>query len=182
MAWLALGLLAAAPAAGCLAFPGRDVHFEPTPPDVVRAMLQLAEVGPGDVVFDLGSGDGRIPIAAAVEFGARGVGIEIDRSLVGRAEAAARAAGVADKIEFRAGDMHTADLRGATVVTLFLNPRPNLRLRPKLQAELPPGSRVVSYLWDMKDWRPEAVRMVIGRRIYLWRIPPRGPPQAPRQE
>ena len=135
-------------------------------------MLELAEVHAGDVVFDLGSGDGRIPIAAARDFGARAVGIEFDAALVDTARQNARAAGVGDRVTFRNGDMYTADLRGATVVTLFLNPRPNLKLGPRLQAALPPGARIVSYMWDMGDWPPDAVRMVDGRRILLWRIPP----------
>ena len=157
-------------ALACRGVPGRDVRFEPTPTSVVRQMLELGGVGPQDVVFDLGSGDGRIPIAAAKEFGARGVGIEIDPALVARAEAAARDAGVQDRVEFRTGDMYTADLRSATVVTLFLHPQPNLKLRPKLQNELAPGSRIVSYIWDMGDWRPHAVRRVNRHRIFQWTI------------
>jgi ribosomal protein L11 methylase PrmA len=134
-------------------------------------MLELAGVGPADVVFDLGSGDGRIPIAAARDFGARAVGIDIDPALVARARENARQAGVASRVTFHTGDMYAADLTGATVVTLFLNPRPNLKLRPTLQASLPPGARIVSYIWDMGDWPPDAVRAVGGRRILLWRAP-----------
>ena len=139
-------------------------------------MLELAEVRPGDLVFDLGSGDGRIPIAAARDFGARAVGIEIDPALVARARQNARDAGVDGRVTFRTGDMYAADLSGATVVTLFLNPRPNLKLRPRLQGSLGPGARIVSYIWGMGDWQPEAVRAVDGRRILLWRVPPRGAP------
>lgn len=157
--------------AGCRTIPGREVRYDPTPRPVVHAMLALAEVGPQDVVFDLGSGDGRIVIAAARAFGARGVGIEIDPVLVARAEANARDAGVSDKVEFRLGDMYAADLRGATVVTLFLHPRPNLKLRPALRSALRPGARVVSYMWDMGDWAPDEVRGAPGRQIFLWRIP-----------
>jgi len=156
--------------AGCAVFLTERPPYEPTQPAVVRAMLQMANVGPGDVVFDLGSGDGRIPIAAAAEFGARAVGIEIDPALVARAREAARQSGVADRVEFRQADMYEADLAGATVVTLFLNPRPNLKLRPKLRASLPNGARVVSFVWDMGDWHPDAVQIVNGRRILLWRI------------
>jgi tRNA A58 N-methylase Trm61 len=133
-------------------------------------MLELAGVGPQDVVFDLGSGDGRIPIAAARDFGARGVGIEIDPALAARAETSARAAGVHGRVEFRVGDMYRADLRGATVVTLFLHPQPNLKLRPRLQRELAPGSRIVSYMWDMGDWRPDIIRRVNRHRIFLWTL------------
>jgi SAM-dependent methyltransferase len=167
---LVLGLLMSS---GCGTSPGRDVRFEPTPMPVVRALLELADVGPQDVVYDLGSGDGRIPIAAAKEFGARGVGIEIDPALVGQAQANARAAGVDDKVEFRLGDMYTADVRPATVVTLFLNPGPNLKLREKLRSDLQAGSRVVSYVWDMGGWKPAEVRRVNEHRIFLWRIPSR---------
>lgn len=167
---LLLGLLVTV---GCRTVPGQDVRYEPTPMPVVRAMLELAEVGPEDVVYDLGSGDGRIPITAAVEFGARAVGIEIDPALVERARANARRAGVDDKVEFRLGDMYAADVRAATVVTLFLHPEPNLKLRPKLRADLQPGARIVSYVWDMGDWTPDDVRRVNRRRIFLWRMPGR---------
>ena len=157
---------------GCGSVPGREVRYEPTPASVVRQMLEVARVGPQDVVFDLGSGDGRIPIAAAKEFGARGVGIEIDPALVARAKARAHEAGVDGRVEFRLGDMYAADLRGATVVTLFLHPEPNLKLRPKLRTELPAGARVVSYMWDMGDWTPAETRRVSRHRIFLWTIRP----------
>lgn len=156
---------------GCRTIPGQDVRYEPTPMPVVRAMLKLADVGPQDLVCDLGSGDGRIPITAAMEFGARGVGIEIDPGLVTEAQAKAREAGVEDKVEFRIGDMYAADVRSATVVTLFLHPGPNLKLREKLRSELQAGSRVVSYVWDMGGWKPAEVRQVNTHRIFLWRIP-----------
>jgi SAM-dependent methyltransferase len=149
-----------------------DVRFDPTPLPVVRTMLQMAAVGPNDVVYDLGSGDGRVVIMAAEEFGARGVGIEIDPALVERARATATAAGVAGRVQFRVGDMYAADVSEATVVALFLHPEPNLKLRPTLLAQLRPGSRVVSYLWDMGDWKPDEVRNIaFRRRVYLWRIP-----------
>jgi SAM-dependent methyltransferase len=138
-------------------------------------MLELARVGPQDVVFDLGSGDGRIPIAAAKDFGARGVGVEIDPALVARAKAHAHKAGVGGRVEFRLSDMYAADLRGATVVTLFLHPEPNLKLRPKLRTELPAGARVVSYMWDMADWTPAETRRVSRHRIFLWTIRPPAP-------
>jgi len=150
---------------------GQLAPFDPTPLEVVDRMMALANLRKTDVVYDLGSGDGRIPITAAKELGARGVGIEIDPALVERARANALAAGVADRVEFRLGDMHVADIRPATVVTLFLHPQPNLKLRPKLRSELRPGARVVSYMWDMGDWSPDEVRRVNRREIFLWRIP-----------
>ncbi|MEX1128616.1 MAG: methyltransferase domain-containing protein [Vicinamibacterales bacterium] len=155
----------------CRTVPGRDVRYEPTPMPVVRAMLEMAQVGPQDVVYDLGSGDGRIPIMAAKEFGARGVGVEIDPVLVERANKNAREAGVQDGVEFRLGDMYAVDLRPATVVTLFLHPEPNLKLRPAIQSQLRPGARVVSYIWDMGYWKPETSRRINRRTIFLWRIP-----------
>jgi trans-aconitate methyltransferase len=170
---------------GCGAIPGQVVRYEPTPMPVVRALLELADVGPQDVVYDLGAGDGRMVITAAQEFGARGVGIEIDPALVAQAQERAREAGVQDQVEFRLGDMFAADVRTATVVTLFLHPGPNLKLREKLRAELPPGARIVSYVWDMGSWQPAEVRQVNEHRIFLWRIPviagllpswPAGPP------
>jgi precorrin-6B methylase 2 len=150
-----------------------DVPYEPSPHAVVRAMLELAEVGPEDVVYDLGSGDGRIPIAAARDFGARAVGIELDPRLVARARENATKAGVADRVEFRIGDLFEADIGEASVVTLFLWPEVNIRLRPKLLAELKPGTRVVSHWHDMDEWNPETARSVNGRPLYLWRIPER---------
>jgi len=158
---------------GCGAIPGQDVDYEPTPMPVVRALLELADVGPQDLVYDLGSGDGRIPITAATEFGARGVGVEIDPLLVMQAQVKAREAGVEDKVEFRLGDMYAADVRPATVVTLFLHPGPNLKLREKLRSELQAGARIVSYVWDMGGWKPAEVRRVNEHQIFLWRIPSR---------
>jgi SAM-dependent methyltransferase len=158
-------------ATACLRIPGQDVRYEPTPIPVVRAMLALAGVGPSDVVYDLGSGDGRMVIMAAEEFGARGVGIEISPALVARARENARTAGVDHLVEFREGDMYAADVTPATVVTLFLHPEPNLKLRPRLRAELRPGARVVSYIWDMGDWAADETRRVNRRRIFLWRLP-----------
>ncbi len=151
--------------------PRKDVRYEPSPFPVVRAMLELANVGPNDVVYDLGSGDGRIVIMAAKEFGARGVGIDIDPALITESRANARKAGVENKVQFIEGNMFDADLRPATVVTLFLHPDPNLRLRPKLLAELEPGSRIVSYIWDLGDWKPDAERTVDDDKIYFWRVP-----------
>jgi SAM-dependent methyltransferase len=165
--WLVVAAIAAT---SCNRIPGREVRYEPTPMPVVRAMLQLAQVGPNDVVYDLGSGDGRIPIAAAQEFGARGVGIEIDPALVERARANAAAASVSDRVEFRLGNMYDADLGGATIVTLFLHPEPNMKLRPKLRSELPPGARIVSYVWDLGDWKPDEVKRINRRTIRLWRV------------
>lgn len=158
----------------------KDVRYDPTPYPVVRAMLKLAKVGPGDVVYDLGSGDGRIVITAAKEFGARGIGVDIDPELVQLAKANARKEGVEDKVQFLEGDMYQADVRSATVVSLFLHPDPNLKLRPKLLSQLKPGSRVVSYIWDMGDWKPEAtIPSGVGdRKIFLWRVPERLPNSA----
>src|SRR5690606_12213549 len=117
---------------------------------------------------DLGAGDGRIPIAAARDFGARGIGIEIEPALVARAYERAKEAGVQDRVVFRVGDMFEADLRNATVVTLFLHPKPNLDLRPKLLSGVRPGVRVVSYMWDMGDWKPDATRPYQRHQIFLW--------------
>ena len=149
-----------------------DVRYEPTPQPVVREMLRLAGVGPNDVVYDLGSGDGRIPITAAREFGARGVGIDIDPQRIRESEANARAAGVTDRVHFRNEDLFEADFSDATVVMLFLYPDVNLKLRPRLLRELAPGTRVVSYYHDMGDWEPERIVPTPRANIYLWRIPP----------
>ena len=172
---LALG--AAAPNLAQQAAPSRepDVVFVPTPPDVVDAMLKLAKVTSSDVVYDLGSGDGRILIAAAKTYGARGVGIDIDPERVREATANARANNVADKVSFRREDLFVADISPATVVTLYLSPSVNSRLAPKLMTELKPGTRIVSHAFDFGSWKPQQRITVSGRPIFFWTIaPPRG--------
>jgi SAM-dependent methyltransferase len=172
--FVAVFLLAAAlPLAAQQAAAPLDVPFVPTPADAVAAMLKLAGVKKDDVVYDLGSGDGRIVIAAARRYGARGVGIDIDPARIAEAEQNARAAGVASRVRFVRQDLFDADLGEATVVTLYLLPRINLRLRPKLLAELKPGTRVVSYGFDMGDWAPARTVAVGSSTLYLWVIPPR---------
>jgi cyclopropane fatty-acyl-phospholipid synthase-like methyltransferase len=148
-----------------------DVFYVPTPPAVVDAMLELAHVGPSDVVYDLGSGDGRIPIAAAQKFGARGVGIDIDPKMIADATENAKLAGVAGKVTFLNQDLFEANISEATVVTLYLLPSLNEKLMPKLKKELKPGTRVVSHAFSMgEQWSPDEKREVGGRTIYLWRI------------
>ena len=147
-----------------------DVRYAPSPPPVVQSMLQLAGVTEKDVVYDLGSGDGRIPIAAARDYGARAVGIDIDPKLVALANENARKAGVAERVSFRNEDLFEADITEATVVTLFLYPDVNLKLRPKLQNELRPGTRVISHWHDMGDWTPDRSVQLMGRSLYLWTI------------
>jgi SAM-dependent methyltransferase len=149
-----------------------DIHYVPTPNDVVEAMLSIAEVGPSDVVYDLGSGDGRIVIAAAKR-GARGVGIELEPSLVAEANRNAGRAGVADRVAFVEGDIFQTDVSQATVVTLYLLSSINERLRPKLLRELKPGSRIVSHRFRMGTWEPERSRQVSGKDVWLWRVPPK---------
>lgn len=153
---------------------GIDVIYVPTPYATVDAMLALGEVRAGDVVYDLGSGDGRIPIEAAKRFGARGVGIELSEVRVSEARANARAAGVDHLVRFHRQDLFAADIGEATVVMLYLLPELNERLKPKLRA-LPPGTRIVSYTWDMGAWKPEkTVDVAPGVQIYLWRVPEKG--------
>jgi SAM-dependent methyltransferase len=150
-----------------------DVHYVPTPQPVVERMLELARVGKDDLVYDLGSGDGRIPITAARRYGARGVGIDIDPKRIAESRANARKAGVTGRVSFRNEDLFAADFSDATVVTLFLYPDLNRRLRPRLLAELKPGTRVVSYWHDMGNWEPERTIETEQASIYLWTIPPR---------
>lgn len=148
-----------------------DALHLPTPAPVVMEMLRLARVSPADVVYDLGSGDGRIPIAAARDFGARGVGIELDARLIALARCNAREAGVVDRVDFRQEDLLGTDLREATVVTLFLFPELNRRLKAKLLAELKPGTRIVSHRFDLGDWPPERIEQSGGHPILLWTVP-----------
>lgn len=148
-----------------------DVIFVPTTQEVVDAMLKLAKVGPNDVVYDLGSGDGRIPITAAKTYGARGVGIEIDPLRNKEAAENAKNAGVGDQVRFRTEDLFTTTIDEATVVTIYLLPSLNLKLLPKLNAELKRGTRVVSHRFDMGDAKPQESMRVNGEWIYLWTIP-----------
>ena len=149
------------------------VPFVPTPQVVVDKMIELAGVRKGDVVYDLGSGDGRIVIAAARR-GARAVGFEIDPDLVAESRANIQKAAVQESAEIRQQDILTVDLSGASVVTMYLLPDVNLKLRPNLLKQLKPGSRVVSHAFDMGDWKPDKIEQVEGRTIYLWTISARG--------
>lgn len=148
-----------------------DVHFEPTPWDVVEAMLIKAGVTHDDVVYDLGCGDGRFVIMAAKTFGARGVGIDIDPVRVRESRENARLANVSDRTTFIEGDLFKADIREATVVTLYLLNELNYQLRPKLFRELRPGTRIVSYTFDMADWEPDDMVQIRDRFFYYWVIP-----------
>ncbi|BAU64936.1 hypothetical protein STA3757_23140 [Stanieria sp. NIES-3757] len=152
-----------------------DVPYVPTPENVVNQMLELASVSGDDILYDLGSGDGRIPITAAQKYGTRGTGVEINPELVQRSRENAEAAGVGDQVEFLQQDLFQTDLSDATVVTLYLLPDVNLELRSKLLRELQPGTRVVSHDFDMGEWQPEQViRVQSGARqhtIYYWVVP-----------
>jgi len=152
-----------------------DVPFVESPQPVVDSMLALAGVAEDDVVYDLGSGDGRIPITAARQYGARGVGIEIKPDLVKEARANADKAGVADRVTFRQGDLFEADIGEASVVTLYLLPSVNMKLRPQLFRQLAPGTRVVSHDFDMNEWEPDSTIEVDGSRLFLWTIPEETP-------
>jgi SAM-dependent methyltransferase len=173
--WLVL-LVCAGALAGCAGVKpvvqrAPDAPYIRTRDDVVAAMLDLARVGPGDRLYDLGCGDGRIVIAAARDFGASGVGIELDPALVGLANANAREARVADRVTFRNGDLFQEDFSDATVVTVYLGAKVNLKLRPKLLRELKPGARVVSHQFDMgPDWPPDRQVQVGKSTLYLWTV------------
>jgi SAM-dependent methyltransferase len=148
-----------------------EVLYLPTPHHVVAAMLRLADVSKTDVVYDLGSGDGRIPIAAARDHGARGVGIELDGRMIERARCNAREAGMEHLVEFHQEDLFRADLRQASVVTLFLFPELNRRLMPKLFSELRPGTRIVSHRFGLGDRAPERTIEAGGHPLLLWTVP-----------
>jgi len=165
--------LAGAPVSRAQTAPARelDVPYVPSPEAVVNGMLKLADVHKGDVVYDLGCGDGRIVIAAAKDFGARGVGVDLNPERIHEATENARKAGVSGLVTFREGDLFHANIDEATVVTLYLLPSVNLRLKPKLLRELKPGTRVVSHSFDMGGWKPAKEIEVDGRPLYLWIIP-----------
>lgn len=148
-----------------------DVIFVPTPEEVVDAMLQVAKVTKNDVVYDLGTGDGRIPVAAAKKYGARGVGIDIDPQRIKEANENVQKNGVGDRVQIRQADLFEANISEATVVTLYLLPSLNQKLMPKLMRDLRPGTRIVSHAFDMGDWKPEQELDVNGRKVYFWTIP-----------
>jgi SAM-dependent methyltransferase len=153
--------------------PGRasEPQYPPSSPEAVTAMLKLAAVTKSDVVYDLGSGDGRIPIAAARTYGARAVGIELNPALVKEARDKAQAESVGDRVRFVQQDLFEADISEATVVTMYLLPSINVKLLPKLNRELKPGTRVVSQSFDLGGPKPRATIDVAGRPIYLWIVP-----------
>src|SRR6266478_5768609 len=148
-----------------------DVPYVPAPDEIVDAMLKTAAVKKGDVVYDLGCGDGRIVIAAAQKFGTRGVGIDINPVRIQEARENAKKAGVAGLVKFIEQDLFEANIGDATVVTLYLLPAVNLKLRPKLLRDLKPGTRVVSHSFDMGDWKPVKKLEVGGEEIFYWVIP-----------
>jgi SAM-dependent methyltransferase len=156
------------PPAAAQSEPAEDVPFVPTPPEVVDAMLKLAGVNSSDFIIDLGCGDGRIVVAAAQKFNARGKGVDINPRRIEQARKNAREAGVSDRVEFVQGDFFQADVRDATVVALYLSSEVNQKLRPKLLRELPLGSRIVSHVFDMGDWREDKTGDAAGRLIRLW--------------
>jgi SAM-dependent methyltransferase len=151
-----------------------DIAYIPTPFDAVEAMLDLAQVTDQDVVYDLGCGDGRLLIRAAQRCGARGIGIDIDPDRIAEAQRQAARAGVGDRLTFRQGNLYDSDFGEATVVMLYLMPHLNLRLRPQLQRQLRPGSRIVSHQFDMGDWTPQRILPLVPSEedstLYLWHI------------
>lgn len=169
-------LLAPVPAtaqAQAAAPPKLDVPYVPTPPEVVERMLDLAKVNKGDTLFDLGCGDGRIVVTAAKERGAKGTGIDINPQRIAEAKENARIAGVEDRVNFRVGDLFTSNFADATVVTLYLLPDVNRKLRPQLWKQLKVGTRVVSHDFDMgPEWPPQKTEKIGNKTLYFWTITP----------
>jgi SAM-dependent methyltransferase len=175
--FLLLGSLLGLPLAGGSATRGPaktlDVPFVPTPLEVAEAMLEMAKVGRNDVVYDLGSGDGRLVVMAAERYGARGVGIDVDPQRIAEARERAQRAGVTDRARFMEADIFEADFSQATVVTMYLLTEVNRRLQPRILDQLRPGARVVSHNYDLGDWPPDARRVVGDHTVYLWIVPAR---------
>lgn len=171
-------LLLVATAAGNFAIaqqaskPQLDVPYVPTKPKVVDGMLKLANLKKGDVLYDLGCGDGRIVVAAAKQYGVTAVGFDIDPERIAEANANAKSAGVSDKVKFVNANLFETDLSKATVITMYLLPTVNMELRPKI-LKLRPGTRIVSHAFDMGDWAPEKTEMVEGSTLYFWTVPKR---------
>jgi predicted O-methyltransferase YrrM len=152
-----------------------DVVYVPTPQAVVDRMLAIAKVNSKDILYDLGSGDGRLPITAARKFGIRATGIEIDPQRIKEANANAKTAGVTDRVRFLNQDLFQSKFSDATVVTLYLLPELNVKLRPQLLSQLKPGTRIVSHAFDMGDWKPDRTEQVGGSTIYFWTVPANPP-------
>lgn len=148
-----------------------DVHFSPAPTRVIEEMLRIARVGPDDVVFDLGCGDGRILTAAAQKFGARGVGIDMDARLLAECLGSARALGVENLLEFREQDFFETDLQPASVLALYLLDTLNIRLRPRILAQCRPGTRVVTYSFEMGEWEPDEYTPIAANGVMMWIVP-----------
>lgn len=151
--------------------PQLDVPYVPTPQDVVDRMLEMAKVKKGDYLIDLGSGDGRIPITAAKKFGVRAMGVDLNPTRIEEARKNAKEAGVEDLVEFKQQDLFKTDISKANVLTMYLLPGVNMKLRPRILSELKPGSRVVSHAFDMGDWKPDETDTVDGRRVMMWIVP-----------
>jgi len=174
VAW-GLGLTLLAGCASAPSAPRLDAVWVPSAPEVIAVMMEAAKIGPGDLVYDLGCGEGEIVIAAARR-GARAVGVDIDPERIANARINAARAGLTDQVTFVERDLFATDISAATVVTLYLGPAVNQRLRPKLLRELKPGTRIVSHDFSMGDWEPERTLIVPqapGHRVFLWRVPPR---------
>lgn len=175
--WFGVILLGGAIFAGIIAYAQirgelkKDVPYVPTSQIVVDEMLKIANVNKRDIVYDLGCGDGRIVITAAQKYGAKGVGVDIDPQRIKEANENAERAKVTDKVKFIEGDLFKTDFKEATVVTLYLLPEVNMKLRPKLLKELKPGTRIVSHAFDMGDWKPEQTISVDGSTIHFWTVP-----------
>jgi ribosomal protein L11 methylase PrmA len=171
---LLLGVLAALPFAGAQNPEDKvtcRIVYVPTDQAVVDKMLEMAKVKKDDIVFDLGCGDGRIVCSAAKKYGARGIGIDIDPARIKEANENAKTANVTRLVTFRQEDLFLAGWKEASVITLYLLPELNLKLRPRLWAELKPGTRIVSHAFDMGDWKPEKKLESNGRTVYFWTIP-----------
>lgn len=164
-------LLIAFPAYAQLFGESGDVPYVPTPPEIVEAMLKLGGIQKTDFVIDLGCGDGRIVVMAAEKFGARGMGYDINPQRIKEANENAEKAKVTDRVKFVQKNLFEADIHEATLVTLYLLPDVNLRLRPKLLKELKPGTRVVSHSFDMGDWKPDKELEINGKTLYFWTVP-----------
>ncbi|MBI4893447.1 MAG: class I SAM-dependent methyltransferase [Acidobacteria bacterium] len=149
---------------------GGDVPYVPTPPAVVEGMLKLGRIQSSDFVIDLGCGDGRIVVMAAQKFGARGIGFDLNPTRIEEANENAKKASVTDQVKFIEKNLFEADVSQATLVTLYLLPDVNLRLRPRLLSQLKTGARIVSHSFDMGDWKPDAKTEINGKTLYLWEV------------